>query len=399
MKSKYLVCLLVAVFVPIVETFAQSDEQNLSTANTFESGDGPELWLGHYNPERLGTEGLEWDQAKRVTDGIEFYINMIAYRVPAKELEVFCKQLREQKISVGVNGGYFDWVSLPEEFLDPSPTTPIREKVRMKMTVGVGAETARVEMKKLDNLIRAAGGIDIIAMDGPIRRLMYPGADDGRATPSGEAIGFSELSSAIDEIIGYMATWRASHPHVRFVVLSNFPNWGWKGDVAYWASGPDGMYWGDYKPAIESLIHGCDEAGLPLDGVRVDNPLEFATGEFELRGTKWPEPITDPKTVDWFPRILELERITRAAGLKFDLIVNSENGGATSNQAFAERSLEYLELYRSKGGRPDRTILEGWYQYPDRLGPDSESYTLSHTAIEFAKRNRPGGYRPARQLP
>jgi len=346
----------------------------------------PELWLGHYNPERLGTLGLEWNRASEVTDGVEFYVNMIAYKVPKKDLATFCNDLREKDIEVGVNGGYFDWVSLPDEFGNQSPDTPIQERVRMDMKAGVGVETAQVEMKKLKNLIDAAGGIDLITLDGPIRRLLYPGADTGRTTVEGDAQGFAKQSEAVEEIIEYMRTWRKSHPNVRFVILTNFPNWGWRGDVAYWASGPQGMYWGDYKPAIESLIRRCQEAGVPLDGIRVDNPYEFATGQFELRNTKWPEPIKDPKTVDWLPRILELEKITRTAGLKFDLIVNSEYGGATSNQAFAERSLEYLDLYHRKGGRPDRYILEGWFQYPDQLGPDTQPFTLSHTVTEFAQR-------------
>lgn len=345
-----------------------------------------ELWIGHYNPEHLGTDGISWDKARRITHGIEFYINMVAYKVPAEELKPFCETLRANQVAVGVNGGYFDWVALPAEFKDQGPENPIREKVRMDMQPGVGAETARTEIKKLDNLIRAAGKIDVVTLDGPIRRLMYPGADTGRATPRGDAQGFDELTLAMDEIVSYMKTWRAAQPEVRFVVLTNFPNWGWDGEIAYWASGPDGMYWGDYKPAIQQLIQRCQDEQIPLEGIRVDNPFEFATGQFELKNTKWPDPIKDPSTVDWISRIRELEDITHQAHLKFELIVNSEDGGATSNQAFAERSLQYLALYRKRGGAPERVVLEGWYQYPDRLGPDTQPYTLSHTALEFARR-------------
>jgi hypothetical protein len=256
------------------------------------------------------------------------------------------------------------------------------------MKRGVGAETARVEISKLESLISAAGGIDVVALDGPIRRLLFPGADMGRTTPKGEARGFTEVPEAVEEIIGYMQVWQDAQPSVRFVVLTNFPNWGWKGDVAYWASGPRGMYWGDYQPAIESLIQHAKTGEVRLEGVRVDHPYEFATGEFRLQGTKWPEPMKDPASVAWIPRILELERIVRSAGLAFELIVNSEYGGATSNEDFAQRSLAYLDLYHASGGRPDRYVLEGWYQYPDRLGPDTQPHTLSHTAIEFANRIR-----------
>ncbi len=359
----------------------------------------PELWLGHYNPERLGDPGHQWPAASDVIDGIEFYINMIAYKVPKAELVQFCRSIRERGMEVGVSGGYFDWVSVTDEFKNPSPTTPIQEKERMKIEAGVGAQTARVEMKKLANLIEVAGQIDVVALDGPIRRLLYPGADKGRTTPIGESEGMKDIQQAVEEIIRYMQVWRESHPNVRFVALTNFPNWGWDGEIAYWGSGPGGMYWGDYQPAIELLLQRCRETGVPLEGVRVDHPFEFATGEFSLHGTKWPKPIKDPMKIEWLPRILALESIVRSSGLKFELIVNSEYGGAHSNEDFAKRSLEYLDLYHAHGGRPDRYILEGWYRFPDRLGPDDQPFTLSNTAIQFAHRIKDRELKPSRATP
>jgi hypothetical protein len=80
--------------------------------------------------------------------------------------------------------------------------------------------------------------------------------------------------------------------------------------------------------------------------------------------------------------------MVRSAGLKFELIVNSEYGGATSNEEFANRSLQYLDLYHAKGGRPDGYVLEGWYRYPDQLSPDTDPHTLSNTAVKFAERIR-----------
>ncbi|WP_436714503.1 hypothetical protein U8335_15635 [Roseiconus lacunae] len=376
MIAATLVCLSCGVSAEDASQTSIADDGS-TTANA------PELWLGHYNPERLGNPTERWPAASKAIDGIEFYINMIAYKVPRENLTAFCQSLRIHKIQVGVSGGYFDWESIPEVFTGQSTQTPIQEKVRLNVTSGVGELTARVEMKKLQNLIDAAGGIDLIALDGPIRRLLYPGADNGRTTPKGEAVGLKDTSQAVEEIIRYMQVWQESHPQIRFVVLTNFPNWGWRGDIAYWASGPEGAYWGDYKPAVELLIQRCQQAGVRLEGLRVDHPYEFTTGEFELAGTKWPTPIRDPKTVDWMARIRELEQITRKAGLRFELIVNSEYGGATSNEAFAKRSLEYLHRYHEHGGRPDRYVLEGWYQYPNRVAPDTEMHTLSHTALEF----------------
>ncbi len=53
----------------------------------------------------------------------------------------------------------------------------------------------------------------------------------------------------------------------------------------------------------------------------------------------------------------------------------------------AASAIRFKEAMRSETmGGPDRVILEGWFRYPEKLGPDTEAYTLSHTAIEFAKR-------------
>jgi hypothetical protein len=40
----------------------------------------------------------------------------------------------------------------------------------------------------------------------------------------------------------------------------------------------------------------------------------------------------------------------------------------------------YAVAYRAAGGRPDRAIMESWYDYPDIALPETEPYTHMNTA-------------------
>lgn len=345
----------------------------------------PEVWIGHYDPQHLATEGLEWSEARAGVAAVEFYINMLAFLAPQGEYPEFVRELRAHGVATAVQCGYFDWESTLTDFSEPNPKG-ISDKVRMSLTRGVGEETARSEIAKVACLTACGGGPDHVVLDGPIRRLMHPGADTGRMTPSGEPQGLASLEEALDEVVGYMRTWLRALPDVRFVVLSNFPNWGWRGGTAYWGSGPDGMFWGDYEPVVRATIERLQDEGLPLDSVRADNPLEHLRGEVRLEGTPWPTPIVSPQEVDWLSRLLELERTVESYGVPFDLIANSEKGGAESGLAFEQRSLEYLSYYRSAGGSPARYVFEAWYPHPEKVGPETEPGTLTHLALEAIRR-------------
>jgi hypothetical protein len=76
-----------------------------------------------------------------------------------------------------------------------------------------------------------------------------------------------------------------------------------------------------------------------LDGLTVDNPYEYLIGEF--RSVK----IADPKTVDWLGRVRSYEDFARERGLKFNLIVNSQRGGNTSDELFFRETLQMTDAY------------------------------------------------------
>lgn len=337
-----------------------------------------EVWLGHIHPERLTTEGHAWPFVRSHLAAAQLAINAVAFLTKQEDLAAFAAELKAHGISVAVECGYFDWESTRTDFRDPNPKR-ISDRVRARVEPGVGTLTARTEMAKLANLIATYGAPDYLVLDGPLRRLVHPGADTGRGPYHGEQQGLSDFAAAAVEVAAYMRTWRAEHPHVQFVILTNFPNWGWKGDVAYWASGPDGMYWGDYHVALTTLLDHLESEGLRPNAVRADNPYEYSRGSMPIPQPHYPPPMRDPDQTDWLARLLDLERYVTARGYPFDLIVNSQQGGHTSGAAFEAHTLEYIRWYRQAGGRPGRFVVQTWYRYPEQLAPENQPGTLTHT--------------------
>jgi hypothetical protein len=347
------------------------------------AGDPPELWMGYVHPERLVTEEHDWDRALRTLAVIQVPINAVAYLTPRDDLHALVTHIRPAGVGMAVECGYFDWDPIPDTFDAPNPK-PIAERPREDVGPGIGGRTAAIEQAKLKALIDTYGAPDYLVLDGPMRRLLHPAADTGRGEPHGPQEGMATLEAAAAEVVAYMRGWRRAHPSVQFIVLTNFPNWGWKGDVAYWASGPDGMYWGDYHDAIEALLDACREAELMPVALRADNPLEYTLGEMPIPTPHYPEPARDPSATDWLTRLRELEAYARAKGLAFDLIANTQKGGQTSDEAFARETLRYVRLYCEAGGTPDRWVIQTWYAHPTEVGPESEPFTLAHTINEVA---------------
>ncbi len=348
----------------------------------------PEVWLTHYHPERLVSEHLEWDFVRRHLYAMEFYLNAVAYLTPRDELAVCLKELRASGIKVAVECGHFDWRPLDLDFSKSNPRG-ISEKPREKLKPGVGAETAKDEIAKLTNLQAAYGPPDYLVLDGPIRRLAHPQGHGHNFKPDSDVKGFERPEEVAAEIAGYMRTWQAKYPKVQFILLTNFPNWGWKGGMAYWGSGPEGQFFGDYYVWLKGVLHYLEAQGLTPAGIRADSPYEHTKGTYNIYGTPWPVPIKDPATIDWMARLLDLERFVHRQHLRFGLIVNSDKGGNTSSEAFCRRSLAYLDWYLASGGKADRYIVQSWYKYPDKEGPETEPYTMAWLVKQFIAKLQP----------
>ena len=345
--------------------------------------DAPKVWLNHF---QLGTLANAHDGDWPVTrEGLAtafFAINTLWPMEKPMKLSISpqaaaaaAEKLRKNGIKIGVECGYFDH---SETIKDPrnaaSAVIPSRELPLLQP--GIGERTARVEIAKLRSLWQAGFPPDYIVLDDPMRRLTIPGQDN----PAQILIGMGDYPAAALEVVSYMRVMREKFPLVQFVVIMNFPNWGWKGEPAF-LTGPGrtgAMNWGDAYLALESLFPAVEKAGQSIYALQGDFPWRY-----------FAEQPTDAiaATVNWPERILQLESYARSKRTRFNLTTNSETG-YVSAQAFCEDSLKYLDAYLAAGGKPDNFVVQSWYPHPKELLPETKPYTGAWLTARFIERLR-----------
>ena len=176
--------------------------------------------------------------------------------------------------------------------------------------------------------------------------------------PPARWASFNSMEKAADEVVDSVRIFHAAHPEIRFWHLTNFPNWGYRGDVSYHARGPKRQDYGEYDEAHRLVYGKLKAAGVGLSGVTIDNPYDYLMGEhFSVK-------LPDPKAVNWLQRVRDYEDRCRAEGLEVNLIVNSERGGHQSDELFCRETLQMVETYVKAGGRPTRWFVQTWYRAP-----------------------------------
>lgn len=345
-----------------------------------------EVFFTHYRQEELGPAADRLPVLGEQLDGIGIYINTIIWLTPG-QLEQTVAWCKQNGIKILIECGHFDWVNDPErDWMAENDDRKI-DRVRMEWHDRVGEETARMEIAKIGALVAAGGKPDYISMDGTIRRMLLPGQDVGKF----DLEGLPDLDAVLQQMVAYMRTWREAFPDVQFLSCVNFPNWGWRGDTSYWNSG---MFNGDYAEVFPRIIDAAEAAGVPFDGVVVDYPYEYFTHERghdpwgEYPNQPKPTGITNPADVDWQQRLFELEEAVLDRGLNLTLIINSEHGGAESDQAYSKKTLEYLDAYLAAGGRANRITNQSWYPHPKQVVPEDEPYTGTYLTREMIRRLR-----------
>jgi hypothetical protein len=321
-------------------------------------GGAPEVWLcAGAGVMELLDEGAEWSLVRQNLAGLKLYIDQVN-RASPERLAALVKLVQEQQYQVAVECGCC---------LDFGP-----------MDGTNGEWSAQHELAKIDKWYAAGGKVDFLDLDGPIRRLMHPGnRRDG--------LRFDSMEKAADEVVDAVRIFHAAHPEIRFWHLTNFPNWGYKGDVSYHARGPQRQDYGEYDDAHRLVYEKLKEAGIPLAGVTIDNPYDYLIGEhFSVN-------LADPKSVDWLGRVRDYEDRCHAEGLEVNLIVNSERGGQQSDELFCEETLRMVDTYLQAGGRPTRWFVQTWYPYPKRMVPETAPNTMTALVKAVIERVRPGG--------
>ncbi len=340
--------------------------------------------MAHFSPAQLTDQPDGWPVTAKQLDCLEFYINTLAFITPHADIARVAKRANELGIELAIECGYFDWVAQRPDFKAPNPKG-INDTPPASMQRGVGKITAQTEIAKIDPLLQAGGVPSYLNMDGPIRRLMHPGQDVGRF----DIPGFTDINVVAAEIVDYLKEWRKSFPKIKFFELSNFPNWGWKGNTSY---RNHGLANGDFYELLPPVLNAAKKAGVAFSGVTVDNPYEYAKGTAEhdsIMNYHLPAPTgeKDPMKIDWMTRILDIERFVKGQKLDFNLIVNSQ-GGNVSSEAFCSLTLKMIDEYRAIGGRPTRYIVQSWLKYPEKAVPESEMYTLAWLFKQVAARVR-----------
>ena len=346
-------------------------------------GESPGVWLNHFQLGDLATaQDSDWPVTSEGLDTAFFAINTLwpmakpmKLSIPPKAAAAATGKLRKDGIKIGVECGYFDHQQILKDPTDPaSDVIPTRELPLL--APGVGARTAKVEIAKLRSLWQAGYPPDYLVLDDPMRRLTIPGQDN----PAQLLKGMTDYSSAALEVVSYMRVMREKFPAVRFVVIMNFPNWGWKTEPAFLVGpGRSGtMNWGDAHLALEALFPAVLKAGQTIDALQGDFPWRY-----------FAEQPTDAiaATVNWPERLLQLETYARSKGTRFNLTANSE-AGYVSAKAFSEDSLKYLDAYLAAGGKPDNFVVQSWYPHPADLLPEGKPYTGSWLSARFIERLR-----------
>jgi len=325
----------------------------------------PEVWMAILPADVLTHPDAEWDFVKKHIDGVKFWTQQIddeAKTWPFQggvdapgAMEKLVKILNKHNIDIIIEKGCF-----------PQPEGQGGD--RMCGQSGAFDDTyarraADAEIARLKRYEAIGGNVRFFDVDGPIRHMLHP-YSGGK--------GFETIEQCAEAFVEYMLLVQKEYPDIEFFALSNFPNWGYRGNIAYWG---EGQNWGDYYTALEAITRIASEKKAPLCGFTIDNPYDYAIGQMRPPHLKY-----DPKTVDWIARILDVEKYCREHGLEFNLIFNSDRGGGTSAELFCKESLAFIDLYHQRGGRPDRYILQSWYTHPtrDEIVPESSPNTFTN---------------------
>jgi hypothetical protein len=317
---------------------------------------GPEIWMCTARIRQLLEPDAKWDFLRKHLTGVKLYIGTLR-KTPQAQLARLAALLKKHGLQIAVEcGGTLGFAPLDETN---------------------GEKSAEMELRAINRWYRAGGRVDFLDLDGPVRRLLYR-KRRGKRVP-----GFTSVDKCATELMDYIRAVRRVHPKIRFFLLTNFPNWGYRGGVSYHARGPKRQDWGDYHAIVTTVLAKAKADGIEFAGVTVDNPYEYAVGEhFSVK-------LKDPTKVDWIARIRAYEDFARKHKLEFNLIINSEKGGKTSDAAFMKRTLKMLDAYRKAGGAPTRYVVQSWYPHPGKIVPEDAADSMGALVKEAIRRTHP----------
>ncbi len=318
----------------------------------------PEVWLGPpiKRVMELVEESSNADSSLEGIAGLKLYIDMMNTATPA-DLGKLAALVRRNNLKVIVEVGgtlNYDWQDQ------------------------AGEMSAEVELAKLKRWHDAGGTMGYLDLDDPIYRLM--GGTSWGNDPTKRFVSYNRCAK---ELMDYLSVVKKVYPEIQFYFLTNFPNWGYKKGVSYHGRGPHRNDRGDYHEAVAAVIRASKQSGMSFAGSTVGNPYDYLTGTRESANPEI------PASVDWIVRIRDYEGFCGENGWEFNLILNSEGGGKTSDRRFHEDTLNMIALYQRAGGRPARYFVQSWYEHPQSIVPCTEPFSMTALAQEVMKRLEP----------
>jgi hypothetical protein len=315
----------------------------------------PLVAMCYGNPWVLA-DTTQWSAVLGKLDILKIYIGDISARLDSQQSRALANALLSHNIKIAVElGGLLDWHASKG---DQSAAASFQQDFS--------------NVRPLIDLIKSIDptrSIDMLDMDGPIRRMLFP----SNSAPTNHT-----LASAVTELSKVVKMWRDSVPGIEINLLTNFPNWAWGSTPSYFAINGRSDGYGRYEDVLDAVEAEKAKSGLYFDGLTVDNPYDYATGKAQ---TNQPGLIAG---VDWMQRLAELDSRAKAMGLKVNMIFNT-NGGRTA-EGYSDQTLALIDLYHQRVGTPDGYWIQSWYQLPGEWLPESDAYTMTNIVREAMRK-------------
>lgn len=293
----------------------------------------------------------QWPIVLKEIDIVKIYIGDINPRVNQEQARCFIESLLANDIKIAIeHGGLLDWHA--DKGAQAGKASFTQDSTTIQFLIDM--------IKSIDS----SRNIDILDMDGPLRRMLFP--NDKKSN-------FHTLTTAMDELYKVVNLWKDFIPDVKINLLTNFPNWSWDSTPAYFAIDGESGGYGQYRDVMNQIRLRNRDLYYRIDGLTIDNPYNYALG---LSGSNQPDII---EGVDWIKRIRELENNARLLGLDVNMIYNTD--GARNDSMYSAQTLAYIQTYRAEGGRPDGYWIQSWYDRPEKWLPEEEPFTMTNIVL------------------
>ncbi len=281
------------------------------------------------------------------------------------------------------SGHHFDQINVPAMiwFLNAHGMTLSMENgglIPANMEQGpeaLGIASAQSLFIALDEIYQAGGKLDYLSPDGLIKRVtkvLVP-----------EEQPHITMEEAFDASVAFFQEVRRKYPNIRIGYLTNFPNWDffYDGTLHYGTNNGIFSYRTGYRfdQVLDEINTRLKAVGEKIAFVEVDNP-------YKPYYVKTEEPSRPGITFNNREMLKALEQYCHDNDMAYGLIFNSAAGGGTSNQAFYEETMDFLDVYCAEVGIPDFLNVESWYTYPDTNLPEDTPYTFMNLLKDFGSR-------------